>query len=58
MKSDPVRKLRLKTGAIVRQVAGRPGAHHPDTRMPDREALIKSGPESMDSGRILEQDRT
>jgi hypothetical protein len=26
--------------------------------MPDREALIMSGPETLDSGLILEQDRT
>jgi hypothetical protein len=26
--------------------------------VPDREALIMSGPETMDSGLILEQDRT
>ncbi len=30
----------------------------PSQRMPDREAVITSGPETTDSGQILEQDRT
>jgi hypothetical protein len=30
----------------------------PRPRMPNREALIMSGPETMDSALILEQDRT
>ena len=74
MKSSTVRDLHLKTGDIVREVAAgesfiiekhgvpvvgiRPIADRPKPRMPDREALILSGPETVDSGVILEQDRT
>jgi len=74
MKSSTVRELHLKTSEIVRQVAagesfiiekrGVPVAEiwpisgRPKPRMPNREALILSGPETMDSGLILEQDRT
>jgi antitoxin (DNA-binding transcriptional repressor) of toxin-antitoxin stability system len=74
MKSSTVRELHLKTSEIVRQVAEgesfiiekrgipvaeiRPFSHRPAPRMPDREALIMSGPETLDSGLILEQDRT
>ena len=74
MKSSSVRDLHLKTSEIVRQVAEgesfiiekrgvpvaeiRPISHRPAPRMPDREALIMSGPETLDSGLILEQDRT
>jgi antitoxin (DNA-binding transcriptional repressor) of toxin-antitoxin stability system len=63
-----------KTSEIVRQIAegesfiiekrGGPVAEirlisdRPEPRMPDREALIMSGPETLDSGRIFEQDRT
>ena len=74
MRSSTVRNLHLKTSEIVRQViAGesfiiekrgvpvaeiRPVSDKPKPRMPGREALIMSGPETMDSGLILEQDRT
>ncbi len=74
MKSSTVRELHLKTSEIVRQVAAgesfiihkrgvpvaeiRPLSEVPKPRMPNREALIMSGPETMDSGLILEQDRT
>jgi antitoxin (DNA-binding transcriptional repressor) of toxin-antitoxin stability system len=74
MKTSTVRDLHLKTSEIVRQVAEgesfiiekrgvpvaeiRPISHRPAPRMPDREALIMSGPETLDSGLILEQDRT
>jgi prevent-host-death family protein len=74
MKSSSVRELHLKTSEIVRQVVAgesfviekrgvpvaeiRPISERPKPRMPDREALIMSGPQTMDSGLILEQDRT
>ena len=74
MKSSTVRDLHLKTSEIVRQVAEgesfiiekrgvpvaeiRPFSERPRARMPDREALIMGGPETMDSGLMLEQDRT
>jgi prevent-host-death family protein len=74
MKSSPVRELHHKTSEIVRQVAEgesfvierrgvpvaeiRPISTQPKPRMANREALITSGPATMDSGRILEQDRT
>jgi prevent-host-death family protein len=74
MKTSTVRELHIKTSEIVRQVAAgesfiiekrgvpvaeiRPISDLPRPRMPNREALIMSGPETMDSGRILEQDRT
>ncbi len=74
MKSFTVRELHLKTSEIVRQVVDgesfiiqkrgvpvaelRPLSEHPKPRMPDRETLIMSGPETMDSGLILGQDRT
>jgi prevent-host-death family protein len=74
MKSSTVRDLHLKTSEIVRQVAQgesfiiekrgvpdaeiRPISQLPAPRMPDRDALIMSGPETVDSGLILEQDRT
>ena len=74
MKISTLRELHLKTSEIVRQVAAgesfiiekrgvpiaelRPISDRPKPRMPDREALIMSGPETMDSGLILEQDRT
>jgi prevent-host-death family protein len=74
MKLSTVRELHLKTSEIVRQVAEgesfiiqkrgvpvaeiRPFSERQSPRMPDREALIMSGPETMDSGLILEQDRT
>jgi antitoxin (DNA-binding transcriptional repressor) of toxin-antitoxin stability system len=64
----------LKTSDIVRQAAAgesfiieergvpvaeiRPISNRPKPRMPDREAVILSGPETMDSGLILEQERT
>jgi antitoxin (DNA-binding transcriptional repressor) of toxin-antitoxin stability system len=35
----------------------RPASNRPGLRMPNREALILSAPATMDSGRILEQDR-
>jgi prevent-host-death family protein len=73
MKSSTVRELHLKTSEIVRQVVEgesfiiqkrgvpvaeiRPISDQPAPRMPDREALIMSGPETVDSGLILEQDR-
>jgi antitoxin (DNA-binding transcriptional repressor) of toxin-antitoxin stability system len=74
MKSSSVRELHLKTSEIVRQVVAgesfiiekrgvpvaeiRPISERPKARMPDREVLIMSGPETMDSGLILraEQD--
>lgn len=74
MKTSTVRELHLKTSEIVRQVAAgesfiiekrgvpvaeiRPISDRPKPRMPDQEALIMSGPETMDSGLILEQHRT
>jgi antitoxin (DNA-binding transcriptional repressor) of toxin-antitoxin stability system len=74
MKSSTVRELHLKTSDIVRQVAAgesfiiekrgipvaeiRPISDRPKPRMPNREALIMRGRETMDSGLILEQDRT
>ena len=74
MKSSTVRELHLKTSEIVRRVAEgesfiiekrgvpvaeiHPISDRPRPRMPNREALIMSGPETMDSGLILEQDRT
>lgn len=74
MKSSTVRELHLNTSEIVRQVAQgesfiiqkrgvpvaeiRPIPERSAPRMPNREALIMSGPETMDSGLILEQDRT
>jgi len=74
MRSSTVRELHLKTSDIVRAVAAgesfiienrgvpvaeiRPITDKPAPRMPNREALIMSGPETMDSGLILEQDRT
>ena len=74
MKSSTVRELHLETSEIVRQVVVgesfiiekrgvpvaeiRPISDRPKPRMPNREALIMSGPETMDSGLILEQDRT
>jgi prevent-host-death family protein len=74
MRSSTVRELHLKTSEIVRQVAAgesfviekrgvpvaeiRPLSERPKPRMPNREALIMSGPETMDSGLILEQDRS
>jgi prevent-host-death family protein len=74
MRSSTVRELHLKTSEIVRQVVAgesfiiekrgvpvaeiRPISDRPKPLMPDRETLIMSVPESMDSGLILEQDRT
>jgi prevent-host-death family protein len=74
MKSSTVRELHLKTSEIVRQVAAgesfiiekrgvpvaeiRPISDRPKPHMPDREAMIMALPETMDSGLILEQDRT
>lgn len=74
MRSSTVRELHLKTSEIVRQVAAgesfiiekrgvpvaeiRPLSDRPKPRMPNREALIMGVPETMDSGLILEQDRT
>jgi len=61
MRSSTVRELHLKTSDIVRGVPVaeiRPITDKPAPRMPNREALIMSGPETMDSGLILEQDRT
>ena len=74
MKSSTVRELHLKTSEIVRRVAEgesfiiekrgvpvaeiRPISHRPAPRMPNREDLIMSGPETLDSGLILEQDRS
>jgi hypothetical protein len=59
VKTSTVRELHLKTREIVRQVAEiRPISERPAPRRPDREALIMSGPETMDSDLILEQDRT
>ena len=74
MKSSTVRELHLKTSEIVRRVSEgesfivekrgvpvaeiRPFSAPPRLRMPDREALIMSLPETMDSGLTLERDRT
>lgn len=74
MRSSTVRELHLKTSEIVRQVAAgesfiiekrgipvaeiRPISDRPRPKMPDREALILSEPETIDSGLVLEQDRT
>ncbi|MEP6714474.1 MAG: hypothetical protein ABJC09_02805 [Terriglobia bacterium] len=74
MRSSTVRERHLNTSEIVRQVAKgesfiiqkrgvpvaelRPISDVPTPRMPDREALIMSGPVTADSGLILEQDRT
>jgi antitoxin (DNA-binding transcriptional repressor) of toxin-antitoxin stability system len=74
MRVSTVRELHLKTSEIVRLVVDgesfiiekrgvpvaeiRPISDRPVPRMPDREALIMSGPETLDSGLILEQDRT
>jgi prevent-host-death family protein len=74
MKSSTVRELHLKTSEILREVVAgesfiiekhgvpvaeiRPISDRSKPRMPDREALIMSGPETLDSGLILEQDRT
>lgn len=74
MKSSTVRELHLRTSEIVRQVVAgesfiiekrgvpvaeiRPISDRPKPRMPNRESLILSGPETMDSGLILEQDRS
>lgn len=74
MRSSSVRDLHLKTSEIVSRVAAgesfivekrgvpvaeiRPVSERSSPRMPDREALIRGGPETMDSGLILEQDRT
>ena len=49
MKSSTVRELDPKTGEITGQ---------PVPRVPHREVLIMSLPETMDSGLMLEQDRT
>jgi antitoxin (DNA-binding transcriptional repressor) of toxin-antitoxin stability system len=73
MRASTVRELHLKTSEIVRRVAEgesfiiekrgipvaeiRPIANRPAPRMPNRESLIMSGPQSVDSGAILEQDR-
>jgi len=46
----------MKDGVPVAEI--RPISSQPKPRMPDREALIMSQPETMDSGLILEQDRT
>jgi antitoxin (DNA-binding transcriptional repressor) of toxin-antitoxin stability system len=45
-----------KRGIPVAEI--RPISARLKPRMPDREALIMSGPETVDSGLILEQDRT
>jgi prevent-host-death family protein len=74
MKSSTARELHRKTSDIVRQVAEgesfiiekrgvpvaeiRPFSSRPKPQMPNREALIMSGPETMDSVHIFEQDRT
>lgn len=74
MRVSTVRELHLKTSEIVRRVAEgesfviekrgvavaeiRPISARPATRMPDREAMILKRPATMDSGLILEQDRT
>jgi prevent-host-death family protein len=74
MKTSTLRELDLKTSEIIRQVAAgesfiiekrgvpvaeiRPISDRPKPHMPAREALIMSGPENMDSGLILDQDRT
>lgn len=73
MKFPTVREFHLRTSEIARQVVEgesiiieeggvpvaeiRPISYRATPRMPDREALIMSGPETMDSGLVLEQDR-
>lgn len=56
MKSSTARELEPKTSEMVSEVVA--GESFITSRMPDREALIMSGPETMDSGQIVEQDRT
>ncbi len=47
-----------KNGTPVAEIRPLP-AHRPTRRLPDREAFIRSlGFEAMDSGRILEEDRS
>ena len=74
MRTSTVRELHLSTSAIVSRVAEgesfiiekrgvpvaeiRPIADVPMARMPNREDLIMSGTLTMDSGLILEEDRT
>ena len=74
MASSSGRELHTKTSQIVRRVVGgesfitekrgepdaeiRPVSPRPRPHMPDREALIMSAPLTLDSGLILEQDRT
>jgi prevent-host-death family protein len=74
MATTSVRDLHINTSEIVRRVAAgesitierrgvpvaeiRPISLKPAPRMPNREAWILSGPETTDSGLILEQDRT
>lgn len=74
MKPSSVGELHLEAREIVSQVGEgepfivekcgvpvaeiRPISKRPAPRMPDREVLIMNGPETMDSGLILEQDRT
>ena len=49
-------KIKETYGVPVAEI--RPVSDRPRPRMPDREALIMGGPETVDSGLILEQDRT
>jgi len=58
MKPSMVRQVRLKIGEIVWRVAEIRAILRRASRMPNREGLIMSIPETMDSGRMLEQDRT
>ncbi len=58
MKRPTVRELHLKSSEIVRKVVAGESSTRGTPFMPDREALIMSGPTTMDSGLILEQDRT
>lgn len=74
MKRASIRDLHLKTGAILKKVADgevyvierngvpvaelRPVAEIKRPTLPDREEFIASMPMCLDSGRILEEDRS
>lgn len=74
MPSSSAPELRVNTSEIVRDVVEgesfiierraipvaelTPITHQPRPLMPDREAFIMASPETLDSGLILEQDRT
>ncbi len=58
MNRPTVRELYLKSSEYRPPVAKGESSTCGMQLMPDREALIMSGPTTMDSGLILEQDRT